>query len=118
MSVRASVRDTDVVDAALRALADRNRRAILHVVRDRPRPVGEIADEMAMSQQAVSHHLGVLRRAGLVSEHREGTRHLFVVRVDGIGLVQDYLGDFWPGRLAGLKRAAEAAARATEVTGG
>jgi DNA-binding transcriptional ArsR family regulator len=99
------------LDAALRALADGTRRNILAVVRERPRAVGEIAGEVAMSQQAVSHHLRVLRGAGLVSERREGTRHLFVVRSDGFDVVQGFLDDFWPGHLRALKRAAENAAR-------
>lgn len=99
------------LDAALRALADGNRRTILAVVRDRPRAVGEIAGEVAMSQQAVSHHLRVLRGAGLVTEQRQGTRHLFVVRSDGFDVVQAFLDDFWPTHLRALKRAAEDAAR-------
>jgi DNA-binding transcriptional ArsR family regulator len=103
---------TEELDAALRALADGNRRRILELVRDLPRPVGEIADRVAMSQQAVSHHLSVLRGAGLVTEQRDGTRHLYVVRTDGFGVVQQYLGGFWPAHLADLKRAAERAARA------
>jgi predicted transcriptional regulator len=56
------------LDTALRALADGNRRAILSLVRDRPLAVGEIADRTALSEQTVSHHLQVLRGAGLVSE--------------------------------------------------
>lgn len=99
------------VDAALRALGDRSRRAILEVVRDEARAVGEIAERVELSQQAVSHHLRVLRGAGLVSERREGTRHLFAVRVDGLGAVRDYLDSFWPDRLAALKQAAERTAR-------
>jgi len=99
------------LDVTLRALADANRRAILSVVRDEPRAVGEIAEAMAMSQQAVSHHLRVLRGAGLVSETREGTRHLFAVRSDGVDVVRQFLDDFWPSRLAALKAAAEQAAR-------
>jgi DNA-binding transcriptional ArsR family regulator len=95
------------LDAALRALADGNRRTILDAVRDRPLAVGEIAGAVAMSQQAVSHHLRVLRGAGLVSESRDGTRHLFVVRTDGLEVVRDFLDGFWPTRLQALKRAAE-----------
>ena len=102
------------LDAALRALADGNRRTILDVVRDRPRAVGEIAGELAMSQQAVSHHLRALRGAALVSERREGTRHLFMVRSDGLDVVQAYLDDFWPTHLRALKRAAEAAAQRSD----
>jgi DNA-binding transcriptional ArsR family regulator len=99
------------LDSALRALADGNRRTILHLVRDRPRPVGEIAAQVKLTQQAVSHHLRVLRAAGLVTEQRDGTRHLFLVRPDGFGVVREFLDGFWPARLSALKRAAERAAR-------
>jgi DNA-binding transcriptional ArsR family regulator len=95
------------LDATLRALADGNRRAILEVVRHAPRAVGEIAAEVAMSQQAVSHHLRVLRGAGLVTETRDGTRHLFLVRSDGFDVVRQFIEGFWPTRLAALKAAAE-----------
>lgn len=99
------------LDATLRALADGNRRAILEVVRGTPRAVGEIAEDMAMSQQAVSHHLRVLRGAGLVTETREGTRHLFMVRTDGFDVVRQFVEGFWPNHLAALKAAAEKTAR-------
>jgi DNA-binding transcriptional ArsR family regulator len=103
----------DGVDAALRALADPNRRRILALVRDQPRAVGDIASAVSMSQQAVSHHLHVLRGAGLVTERHERTRHLFVVRTDGLRLVRDFLDGFWPSHLAALKLAAEAEAKRT-----
>ena len=99
------------LDATLRALADTNRRAILSVVRDGARPVGEIAVEMGMSQQAVSHHLRVLHGAGLVTETRHGTRHMYMVRADGFDVVRQFVEGFWPERLAALKAAAEKAAK-------
>jgi DNA-binding transcriptional ArsR family regulator len=95
------------VDTALRALADGNRRAILALVRSSPRAVGEIAEHVDISQQAASHHLRVLRSAGLVSESRDGTRHLFAVQTDGFAAVRSYLDEFWPQQLASLKRAVE-----------
>jgi DNA-binding transcriptional ArsR family regulator len=95
------------LDATLRALVDGNRRTILSAVRDRPRSVGEVADSVALSQQTVSHHLRALHRAGLVTEERQGTRHLFMVRVDGLRVVEDFLADFWPDQLTALKAAAE-----------
>jgi DNA-binding transcriptional ArsR family regulator len=98
-------------DPALRALAEPNRRAILELVRDEPRPVGAIASHFDITPQAVSQHLRVLRDAGLVEERREGTRHLFVVRPDGFEPVREFLESFWGDRLARLKRAAEAAHR-------
>lgn len=95
------------LDGALRALADGNRRAILGVIRGGARPVGELADGLGMSQQTASHHLRVLRAAGLVTETRDGTRHLFAVDTDGFAAVRSYLDEFWPGKLADLKRAVE-----------
>ena len=105
------------VDAALRALADGNRRRILALVRDRPRAVGEIANEVAMSQQAVSHHLRVLLGAGLVTERRERTRHLFLVRTDGLRAVREFLDGFWPTHLVALKQAAETESRRLQAPG-
>lgn len=95
------------LDAALTALADGNRRAILAALREGPTPVGRLAAELGLSQQTTSHHLGVLRRAGLVSGSRDGTRHLFVVDDDGLAAVRSYLDGFWPSRLAALKAAVE-----------
>jgi DNA-binding transcriptional ArsR family regulator len=105
------------VDTALRALADPNRRRILALVRDQPRAVGDIAQHVAMSQQAVSFHLRVLRDAGLVTERHERTRHLFMLRTDGLHAVREFLDGFWPTHLAALKQAAEAEAQADRTLG-
>ena len=96
------------LDASFRALGDPHRRAILRLVRDEASAVGAIAERLGLSQQTTSHHLGVLTRAGLVSGRREGTRHLFAVRTEGIDAVRTFLDDFWPTRLAALKAAVEA----------
>jgi DNA-binding transcriptional ArsR family regulator len=95
------------LDPALRALADGNRRAILRVIRSAPQPVGAIAEDVGLSQQTTSHHLGVLRKAGLAVGTRGGTRHLFAVDTDGLAAVRSYLDDFWPGKLADLKTVIE-----------
>jgi len=95
------------LDRALRALADANRRAILAVVRSGPLSVGEIAQETGLSQQTTSHHLGVLRDAGLARGTRAGTRHLFAVDTDGLAAVRAYLDGFWPAKLSALKAAVE-----------
>lgn len=95
------------LDLALRALADANRRAILAVIRAEPRPVGFVAEWVGLSQQTTSHHLGVLRDAGLAIGTREGTRHLFAVNTDGLAAVRSYLGDFWPAKLVALKETIE-----------
>lgn len=95
------------LDQALRALADGNRRAILGVIRSTPRPVGSVAEDVGLSQQATSHHLRVLRTAGLVTETRVGARHLFAVNTDGFAAVRAYVDDFWPAKLSALRDAVE-----------
>jgi DNA-binding transcriptional ArsR family regulator len=95
------------LDQALRALADANRRAILAAIRSGARSVGQIADEVGLSQQTTSHHLGVLRAAALAHGTKVGTRHLFAVNTDGLAAVRAYLDEFWPTKLAALKAAVE-----------
>ena len=92
-------------DAALKALAEPHRRAILQLVSHDARPVGDIASHLDITPQAVSRHLKVLHEAGLVDEHHEGTRHLFVVNPDGFSAVQEFLADFWTRHLGQLKGA-------------
>ncbi|MGH2758392.1 MAG: ArsR/SmtB family transcription factor [Actinomycetota bacterium] len=94
-------------DAALKALAEPNRRAILQLVRDGPRSMGEIADNFRITPQAVSQHLKVLKDAGLVREDRQGRRHLFAVRPEGFEAVQEFLEQFWGPHLNKLKNVAE-----------
>ena len=92
-------------DTALKALAEPHRRIILTLVAGEARPVGDIADHLNITPQAVSRHLKVLREAGLVDERREGTRHLFVVNPEGFTAVQEFLAGFWAEHLARLGNA-------------
>ena len=50
-------------------------------------------------------------KVGVVTETKDGTRHLFMVRADGFDVVRQFVDGFWPQRLAALKAAAEKAAR-------
>jgi DNA-binding transcriptional ArsR family regulator len=95
------------IDAALKALAEPHRRAILRLVRDQPRSVTEIAEHFDVTQQAVSLHLKVLREAGLVGVRRAGQRRLYLVDPDGMASLQEFLADLWPAGLERLKRAVE-----------
>lgn len=69
---------------ALDVLGDPTRRAIVDRLRRGPSPVGRLAEGMPVSRPAVSQHLTVLRTAGLVSEHREGTRRIYRLESAGI----------------------------------
>ena len=87
----------------MKALGEPRRMAILELLRDRPRAVGEIAAEVDVTQQAVSQHLAILERAGLVEARREGTRSIYAVRPAGFTPAMDFVRAFWEPRLAALK---------------
>ena len=93
--------------AVLKALAEPRRQAILRLVRDRPRSVGEIGQHFEISQQAVSQHLQVLADAGLLDVSRDGKRRLYVVNPDGLEALERYLASLWPSGLRRLKKAVE-----------
>jgi DNA-binding transcriptional ArsR family regulator len=80
---------------ALAALADPTRRAIYESLRATPRAVGEIAKGVPVSRPAVSQHLRVLRDAGLVTETRAGTRHLFAANPAAALELRDYFQSMW-----------------------
>ena len=77
------------------ALADRTRRAIVASLADRPRSVGELAAQMPVSRPAVSQHLKVLKDAGLVSEHQEGTRRIYQLNPAALAALRDQLDTYW-----------------------
>src|SRR6188474_821106 len=92
---------------ALKALGEPRRVEILHLLRSGPRPVGEIAAEIDVSQQAVSQHLAVLSKAGLVVARREGTKHLYSIKSEGFAPVAAFVEAFWGPRLTTLKNEIE-----------
>jgi DNA-binding transcriptional ArsR family regulator len=95
------------MDAALHALTDPRRRAILALVRERELPAGEIAARFDVTRPAISQHLGVLRAAGLVTERRSGTRRFYRARPAGAAELREWLEAFWDDGLARLREVAE-----------
>ena len=77
------------------ALGDPTRRAILELLSGSERSVQELADELPVSRPAVSRHLRLLERAGLVSERHEGTRHYYRLEETGVLAAQDYFRRLW-----------------------
>jgi DNA-binding transcriptional ArsR family regulator len=88
---------------ALKALGEPRRVEILELLRRGPRSVAEITEEVDVTQQAVSQHLAVLDRAGLVEARREGNRSVYAVRPAGFAPVEAFVRAFWEPRLAELK---------------
>ncbi|HEY3106122.1 MAG TPA: metalloregulator ArsR/SmtB family transcription factor [Gaiellaceae bacterium] len=88
-------------------MADPTRRRVFERLRGGPRPVVEIARGLPVSRPAVSQHLRVLKKAGLVRERREGTRNFYSVNGDGLAELRDYFEQYWDEALAAFKEAAE-----------
>ena len=95
------------MEAALKAIAEPRRRAILTLVRDDERTAGQIADHFDVTRPAISQHLTVLKEAGLVRERREGTRRYYRARPEGLRDLKRFIEDFWDENLQRLKAAAE-----------
>lgn len=55
-----------------KALSDPTRREILHILRDGAKTAGEIGSHFSMTGATISHHLSVLREAGLVTDDKRG----------------------------------------------
>ena len=92
---------------AFKALGEPRRVEILRLLRAGPRAVGEIAAEVAVSQQAASQHLAVLDKAGLVEARKEGTKNLYSIKPDGFAPIAAFVETFWASRLGELKLAVE-----------
>jgi DNA-binding transcriptional ArsR family regulator len=99
-------------DLALAALADPTRRQLLERLRGGPSTVGGLAGGLPISRPAVSRHLRILHRAGLVSITPAGRRS--VCRLDGAGVepLRRYLDGLWDDVLAAFADAADAEAGA------
>jgi DNA-binding transcriptional ArsR family regulator len=77
------------------ALGDPNRRAIVELLGSGERSVQEIADLLPISRPAVSRHLRVLKRAGLVVERPLGTRRIYELHDEGVEAVRAYMEQVW-----------------------
>jgi DNA-binding transcriptional ArsR family regulator len=95
------------MEAVLRAIAEPRRRRILELIGARELSAGEIASHFDVTRPAISQHLTVLKRAGLVSERREGTRRIYRARPEGLVELRGFLDEFWADGLDRLKVAAE-----------
>src|ERR1700748_1359683 len=83
--------------AALDALGDPNRRAIVEILSHGGQSVQEIADQLPISRPAVSRHLRVLKGAGLIYE----------LRGEGVEAVRGYFAEIWDQAAARFRILAE-----------
>lgn len=92
--------DADHLDATFAALADPTRRAILARLRLGDATVAELSAPFVISQPAISKHLKVLERAGLISRGRDAQRRPCRLEAARLREAVDWLAnyrDYWEG---------------------
>jgi len=105
------------LDAAFAALSDSSRREMIRALLHQPRRAGELADSVAMSPQALSRHLRVLRKAGLVVEEGiedDARVRIYSVHPAAFEPVQRWLAqveELWRVQLQAFKSYAESSRR-------
>ena len=80
--------------AALQVLAEPRRLAIIDLLRDGERPVGELVGRLGVSQPAVSKHLRVLKEAGLVDVRVDAQRRLYRIRPEPLAELDEWLAAY------------------------
>ena len=101
------------VDAAIAALADPRRRAVVDLLRKRPHRAGELAHALALTPPALSRHLRVLKRGGLVADDEpdhDARVRMYRLRPERFAVLQDWLRtvtELWTDQLAAFKAHAE-----------
>jgi DNA-binding transcriptional ArsR family regulator len=102
---------------AVEALVDPTRRRILELLAEGERSAGELAAEFEVSRPAVSRHLRVLRRHGLVSVRSDAQRRLYSLDPAPLAELDEWLGryrSFWSQRLDALETQLRRARRGEE----
>ena len=82
-------------DLVFEALGDAVRRQIVDLLREGPRPVGDLARELPVGRPAVSKHLKVLSAAGLTDHITVGTSNRYSLRPDGLEVARKWLTYRW-----------------------
>jgi DNA-binding transcriptional ArsR family regulator len=88
-------------------LAEPRRRDILDLLRDGERSVGELVDQLDLSQPGVSKHLRVLRDAGFVESRAIAQRRLYRLRPEPLAEIDEWLAPYrrlWTRSLDDLER--------------
>lgn len=101
------------LDRTIAALADRTRRGVVDLLRKRPRRAGELAEAFGMSAPAMSRHLRVLRRAGVIEDDAvddDARVRLYRLKPEPFSALRDWLDEverFWGGQLDAFKQHVE-----------
>jgi DNA-binding transcriptional ArsR family regulator len=103
--------------SAWTALGDPHRRDMLELLRERPRPVGELAEKTGLSQPGTSKHLRVLRQAGLVTARVQAQRRIYAIDSRPLAELDAWLAPYrhmWVASLDALERHLDRTAQSQE----
>ncbi|WP_455381634.1 ArsR/SmtB family transcription factor [Salinispira pacifica] len=95
------------MESVFEVIAEPNRRAILRLLVSSERSVGEIEEQLHLSQPSVSKHLRVLREAGFVEAKVEAQRRLYRLRREPFEELDAWLSqfrEFWSSKVDALER--------------
>ena len=101
-------------DDSLGLLGDSSRRAIFELLARRPSSVGDLAEQLPITRQAVSQHLAALKDGGLVIATPEGTRRIYRLNPAAVDALRAYFQRIWDNALTDFQKAADAAASRPE----
>jgi DNA-binding transcriptional ArsR family regulator len=104
---------------SFQVLADPTRRRILDLLLERPRPVGELVEQLGLTQPGTSKHLRVLREAGLVAARQDAQRRWYELRPGPLTEIDAWLQPYrrlWTASLDALERHLDAMPDDTEGT--
>jgi len=96
---------TQQLDQVFFALSDQTRRSILARLAESSATVGELAAPFKISAPAISRHMKILQRAGLIERHISGRKHQCSLATDGLKTAEDWLHfhrEFWESRFDAL----------------
>ena len=95
------------MESAFAIIAEPSRRAILRLLASSERSVGDIEEELRLSQPSISKHLRVLREAGFVESRVDAQRRLYRIRPERFMEVDAWLAPFrryWSAHVDALER--------------
>jgi len=95
------------MESAFAIIAEPNRRAILSLLAASERSVGDIEEQLSLSQPSVSKHLRVLREAGFVESRVDAQRRLYRIKPEPLAEIDAWLTpfrQFWASHIDALER--------------
>ena len=94
------------LDQVFFALSDATRRGILARLSERSATIGELAEPFDISKPAVTKHMKILERAGLIDRHISGRQHTCTLSTAGLRTAEDWINfhrRFWESRFDALE---------------